>query len=71
MSAAATAEAEAAHGHGHGHGDHVAQQPWSSDQKKLAGKITVGFTVGFFMVGVVGPIALTVVIGLLQGYHRF
>ena len=69
MSAAATAEAEAAHGHGHG--DHVAQQPWSSDQKKLAGKITVGFAVGFFMAGVVGPIALAVVIGLLQGYHRF
>jgi len=65
MSAAATAEAA------HGHGDHVVQQPWSSDQKKLAGKITVGFAVGFFMAGVVGPIALAVVIGLLQGYHRF
>jgi hypothetical protein len=55
----------------HGHQGRQGQEPWSSDQKKLAGKIAVGFVAGFFVAGVIGPIVLTVVIGLLQGYHRF
>ena len=43
---------------------------WSKSQKQLAAKIGVGFVVGVVMAGIVGPIVLTVVIGLLQGYHR-
>jgi hypothetical protein len=43
---------------------------WTPEQRKLTLKIAVGFAVGTVMAGVVGPIVLTIVIGLLQGYHR-
>jgi len=48
----------------------AAAHTWSPSQVKLSVKIAVGFVIGTIMAGVVGPIALTIVIGLLQGYHR-
>jgi hypothetical protein len=44
---------------------------WTASQRRTAVAISLGFVVGTFVLGVVGPIALTVVIGLLQGHHRF
>jgi len=69
MSAEATATATLG-GHD-GHLESEGPQQWTADQRQLAGKIAVGFVVGTIMAGVIGPIVLTVVIGLLQGYHRF
>jgi hypothetical protein len=70
MSADATATVEAEQAHD-GHEAHDGHPPWTPEQHALAGKIAVGFVVGAIMAGVIGPIALSVVIGLLQGYHRF
>jgi len=61
-----SAEAESTHGHE----EHPAPQQWSKQQRQLAGKIAGAFVIGFLMAGVVGPIVLTVIIGLLQGYTR-
>ena len=51
-----------------GHAEHPAMTKWSHDQRRLAGMIAGGFVVGVIMAGVIGPIVLTIVIGLLQGY---
>jgi len=74
--AAATSAATDEHGAPAGHdGDdlsHGAERPeWTHAQTQLTVKIAVAFVVGAIMAGIVGPIVLTIVIGLLQGYHRF
>ena len=46
----------------------AAVAPDSRAQLVLASKITVGFIVGAVMMGIVGPIALAIVIGLATGH---
>jgi len=53
----------------HGHEEHPAPKRWSKEQRQLAWKIAGTLFVGFLFAGVIGPIVLTVIIGLLQGYH--
>jgi len=53
-------------------GIHGSPRPkWTPAQVRLTTKIAIGFIIGTLVVGVVGPIVLSIVIGLLQGYHRF
>ncbi len=68
----ATGEQDAPAGHDGHDLSHGAERPkWTHAQTKLTVKIAVAFVVGAIMAGIIGPIVLTIIIGLLQGYHRF
>ncbi|HXX91326.1 MAG TPA: hypothetical protein VEI83_13995 [Acidimicrobiales bacterium] len=50
--------------------DPAERHRWTPEQRSLTVKIAGAFVIGLITVGVIGPIVLTVIIGLAQGYSR-